>query len=73
MSASIMAAIARFECWMGTQAAQNWLLLGSLIFVGLYVVLTRKLVRWQRKQWALDSRKEEWGELIGTLTKCFPK
>jgi hypothetical protein len=73
MSASFRAAVARFECRMGTQAAQNWLLLVNVICVGLYVFLTWKLVRWPRKQWALDRRKEEWGELIATLTKCFPK
>jgi hypothetical protein len=58
---------------MSTQNAQNWLLLANLVFVAVYVVLTGKLVRWQRKQWKLDSRKQEWSELIGTLTECFQK
>lgn len=26
--------------------------------------------RWQLRQWKLNSRKEEWRELIGTLTRC---
>ena len=30
----------------------------------------RELARWQREQWELDSRKQEWRELISTLTRC---
>jgi len=33
----------------------------------------RELAAWQRRQWELDSRKQEWRELIGTLTQCFQK
>ena len=87
MGASFMGALGRFECWMGTQAAQNWILMLNLIAVGIYVCFTRKiyqasdkqakatqdLARSQRQQWELDSRKEEWRELIDTLTQCFHK
>jgi len=73
-----------FNGWMGTQAAQNWLLLANLLALGIYVWLThgikqasneqtlasRKLAQWQRDQWQLDSRKQEWKELLETLTRC---
>jgi hypothetical protein len=67
---------------MGTQAAQNWVLLANLVAVGVYVCFTRRiyhasdrqakasqdLARWQTEQWRRDSRGQEWRELIGTLT-----
>ena len=31
------------NCWMGTRAAQNWLLLANLVAVSVYVCLTRKI------------------------------
>jgi hypothetical protein len=34
---------------------------------------SQDLACWQRKQWELDSRKQEWRELIGTLTEAFQK
>jgi len=34
---------------------------------------SQELARWQRRQWLLDNRKQEWSEVIGTLTKCFPR
>ncbi len=34
---------------------------------------SEKLARWQPEQWRRDSRGQEWRELIGTLTQCFPK
>jgi len=34
---------------------------------------SQDLAQWQHRQWELDNRKEEWRELISTLTRCFPK
>ena len=45
-----MAALARFECWMGTQAAQSWLLFANLVAVGIYVWFTRGIREASNKQ-----------------------
>jgi hypothetical protein len=34
---------------------------------------SQDLAQWQRRHWELDSKKQEWRELIGTLTECFQK
>jgi hypothetical protein len=61
--------------------------MANLFAVGIYVWFTRRiyqasveqakasqdLARSQRQQWELDSRKEEWRELIDTVTLCFNK
>jgi hypothetical protein len=84
MGASFMGALGRIESWMGTQAAQNWLLMANLLAVCIYVCFTRRiyhasdkqatatrdLARWQRRQWELDGRKQEWRELIEVLVRC---
>ena len=82
------------QMWMGTQNAQNWILLfglvvniTTLVAVIIYVRATgriakeavkqsaasRELAQWQRKQWELDGRKQEWSELIGAVTEAFQK
>jgi hypothetical protein len=40
---------------------------------GAQTQASQDLAQWQRRQWALDSRKQEWSELIGTLTECVQK
>jgi len=66
---------------------QDGLLLLNLIALVVYVCFTRRisiaaneqtaesrmLAKWQRQQWQLDSRKQEWMELVGALTRCAQK
>jgi hypothetical protein len=48
-------------------------LVGVLIgFAGNYFI-QRQLRSWQREQWALESRKAEWRELLSTLCDCVNK
>jgi|SRR5208337_1848886 len=34
---------------------------------------SQDLAQWQRRQWELDSKEQEWRGLISTLTQCFHK
>jgi len=45
-----------------------WGAVGPLVGVIVGHVLTRS---WQQRQWLLDQRKEEWRELLSTLTASF--
>jgi len=45
-----------------------WSAIGPLVGILVGHVLTRS---WQQKQWMLDRRKEEWRELLTTLTGSF--
>jgi hypothetical protein len=45
-----------------------WGAIGPLVGILVGHVLTRS---WQQKQWMLDRRKEEWRELLTTLTASF--
>jgi hypothetical protein len=45
-----------------------WGAIGPLIGILVGHILTRS---WQQKQWMLDRRKEEWRELLTTLTRSF--
>lgn len=63
--------------WMGTQSAENWILFFTLIAVVVYAWFTKRqiaatngLAKWERERWELDSRREEWRRLLGTLTTC---
>jgi hypothetical protein len=45
-----------------------WGAIGPLVGILVGHVLSRS---WQQKQWMLDRRKEEWRELLTTLTRSF--
>jgi hypothetical protein len=45
-----------------------WGAIGPLVGIFVGHVLIRS---WQQKQWMLDRRKEEWRELLTTLTRSF--
>jgi len=51
-----------------TQIQAIWNVVGPLVGVFIGAYLTTHI---QRKQWLLDNKKQEYRELLSTLTRCF--
>jgi hypothetical protein len=56
------------------QVVPVWLTIFSTLGLGSFVVSIVTLYissRQRRREWLLDSKKQEWRELIGTLARCI--